>query len=124
MSSTLEIRLDELERKLEKQAFQIRIVQKLAANYDFFGLFDQILSYDLSEEDFNNIRNLTKEYEEKLHNHNAITLEEFTADFINILKSNSSTGQIEIDFPSFIPLWLKGPNGGFGFSKELHEHFY
>ncbi|RCK11089.1 hypothetical protein DT075_21180 [Bacillus licheniformis] len=118
--STVEERLNNLEKQVEKQAFQLRLVQKLAADYDMFGLFDQILAYDLNEEQYQNLRDLTREYEDKVKNGEKVSLEEFTEKFKNILKNTEK----EVYFDKFIPIWLKGPAEGFGFSKTLHSHFF
>lgn len=124
MSLSSEERLLQLEKRVEKHSFQIRTLQKLAANYDMFGVFDQILAYDLGEYEFNELRNLTRMYEEKLENNEIITLEDFISEFTNVLKSNGlleNTPQFEVN--NFVKLWLNGPTGGMGFSKGLYEHF-
>ena len=117
---TVEERLDNLEKKVEKQAFQLRLVQQLAADYDRFGLFDQVIAYDLNEDQYQGLRKLTSEQAEKLKNGEQVSLEEFSKEFKNILKDTEK----EVDFDKFISIWLKGPADGFGFSKALHNHFF
>lgn len=110
---TVEERLDNLEKKVEKQAFQLRLVQQLAADYDRFGLFDQVLAYDLSEKQYQELRELTSQYTDKIKNGEEVSLHNFTEEFKRILKDIEK----EVDFEKFISLWLKGPEEGFGFSK-------
>ena len=117
---TVEERLDNLEKKVEKQAFQLRLVQQLAADYDRFGLFDQVLAYDLSEKQYQELRELTSQYTYKIKNGEEVSLHNFTEEFKRILKDIEK----EVDFEKFISLWLKGPEEGFGFSKALHNHFF
>lgn len=120
-----ENRISRLEKIVEKQTFQIKILQKLAANYDMFGVFDQILSYDLNEEEYNNLRTVTNKYTEKIENKEKVTLKQFYDEIETILKEKiycKTDNQIDLDM--FIPIWLNGPNGGFGFSKKLYTYFY
>ncbi|MGE7676118.1 hypothetical protein ACQKMV_21495 [Lysinibacillus sp. NPDC094403] len=124
MSLSSEERISQLEKRVEKHSFQIRILQKLAANYDMFGVFDQILAYDLGEDEFNELQNLTRMYEEKLDNNEVITLEEFTSKFTNIIdRSGLLQNRSQSEVNTFIKLWLNGPTGGIGFSKGLYEYF-
>lgn len=127
MTSLLEQEILELRKIIERHTFQIKILQKLAANYDRFGIFDQVLAYDLNEEVFNELRALTDLYEQKIESDlkENIKLKDFSTKFIQILKDNDLIqDKSEADINRFIFIWLKGPEGGFGFSKNLHTYFY
>lgn len=118
---SIESRISKLEKLVEKQAFQIKVLQKLSADYDMFGVFDQVLSYDLNENEYNRLREITVDYSKRIDNGIVITLEQFSDEMKIILKEKLDN---KFELEKFISIWLNGPNGGFGFSKKLYNHLY
>lgn len=123
MYRTVEERLQQLEQTVEKQAFQIRLLQSLVENYEEYKLYQHVISSGMSERCFEKLKVVTQKYELKLTNHEPVTLQQFISEFEQILMEHN------VDVPSsfvadFIPKWLSGTMGSKGFSFKLHAHFY
>lgn len=123
MYRTVEERLQQLEQTVEKQAFQIRLLQSLVENYEQYKLYQHVISSGMSERCFNHLKSMTYAYEQKLKNNETVTLHDFIRAFERVLIEH------DVDVPSsfvadFIPKWLCGTMGSKGFSTVLHAHFY
>lgn len=123
MYRTVEERLQQLEQTVEKQAFQIRLLQSLVENYEQYKLYQHVISSGMSERCFEKLKRITYLYEQKLAHGENVTLNGFIHIFEQALVEDN------VDLPSsfvadFIPKWLAGTMGSKGFSSQLHEHFY
>lgn len=122
MSYYQEERLKRLEKLVEKQSFHIFLLQHLAMDNAKYGLYYDIISTDMSEQTFNMLRELTKQYEDELSRKGSVSMSDFVHQFSKILMVDSPW--LIGDMSSFIPHWLGGVNDGFGFSKKLYDYFY
>ena len=115
-------RLERLEKTVAKQAFQIFLLQHIAIDKLKYGIYFDIISTNMEEQTFNALRKLTKQYEADLDLYGYVSMSDFVHQFSKIIIND--TPQMAADLASFIPRWLGGVNGGFGFSKTLYTHFY
>ncbi|MEK4229758.1 hypothetical protein [Solibacillus sp. FSL H8-0538] len=123
MYRTIDERFELLEKQLEKQAFQIKLMQKIIADQQQYALYDLIISANISEETFSELHTLTKRYEQKQEQLLPVTLSDFVYDFQRII-AKDETNAYPRDVSSLIPRWLGGNAGNFGFSQKLYEQFY
>ena len=123
MYRTVEERLQHLEQTVEKQAFQIRLLQSLVENFEQYKLYQHVISSGMSEQCFEKLKSITYSYEQKLNYDESVALHEFIRAFERALVEDG------VNLPSsfvgdFIPKWLSGTMGSKGFSPKLHAHFY
>jgi len=123
MYRTIEERLQLLEQTVEKQAFQIRLLQSLVENHEQYKLYQHVISSGMSERCFEKLKRMTAIYEQKVNFGENVPLHEFIRTFERVLAEDG------IALPSsfiseFIPKWLSGTMGSRGFSPKLHAHFY
>ena len=123
MYRTTEERLQALEQQIARQAFQITLLQSLAANHEKYALYQYVISSNMSENTFYSLQQLTKQYERKLNNGEIFTLLDFLADYKSVL-TRDGLFLTSAELSELIPKWLGGANGGIGFSPELHHFFY
>lgn len=123
MYRTVEERLQQLEQTVEKQAFQIRLLQSLVENYDQYKLYQHVISSGMSERCFEKLKSITYAYEQKLDYGEMVTLHDFIRSFERVLAEYEVTAASSF-VADFIPKWLSGTMGSKGFSRKLHAHFY
>lgn len=123
MYRTTEERLRALEQQIARQAFQIQLLQNLAANHEKYALYQYVISSNMSENTFYSLQQLTKQYETRLENGENFTLIDFIADFKSVL-TKDGLFLTSAELSELVPKWLGGANGGFGFSAPLHQYFY
>ncbi|WP_332645405.1 hypothetical protein [Lysinibacillus sp. 54212] len=123
MYRTTEERLAAMEKKIEMQAFHIKLLQKLVLDSDKYQLFQIIISTNMNEDTFHKLRVLTRQFEQKLQLHESITLSQYIQAFSAVL-NNDGIAISKVELAEIIPKWLYSPKGNFGYSKILHEHFY
>ena len=123
MYRTTEERLQALEQQIARQAFQISLLQSLAANHEKYALYQYIISSNMSENTFYSLQQLTKQYEQRLENGEIVTLLDFLADFKSVV-TKDGLFLTSSELSDLVPKWLGGANGGIGFSAKLHHYFY
>ncbi|MEO4052586.1 hypothetical protein AAFN87_03950 [Solibacillus sp. CAU 1738] len=123
MFKTVEERLTELEFLVEKQAFQIRLLQNIIVDPNKLKLYNAILNTNMRESTFHALRKLTKDYELCLEQDLPISFGDFLRDFEKILTKDCKV-KSKPDLSSLVPLWLGGSSECTGYSKKLHAHFY
>ena len=121
MFRTVEERLQMLERTVERQAFQIELLQAMTGQDN--TLYQLILSSNMDRTCFFALRNMTTTYENKVSQGHTVALHEFIASFERILHQYDVKLQ-SAALADLIPAWLRGSNGINGFSPLLHKHFY
>lgn len=123
MYRTVEERIRALEEMVERQAFQIRLLQSLVENFEQYKLYQHVISSGMSENCFKQLQTLTYDYERKLNAGLSITLNDYIWDFERVLEKDGLQVQSSL-VADLIPKWLAGTMGSNGFSRTLHEHFY
>lgn len=123
MYRSVEERIRALEDTVERQAFQIRLLQSLVENYEQYKLYQQVISSGMSERCFEQLKTLTYEFERKLNAGISVTLNEYIREFERVLEKDDLHQQSSF-VADLIPKWLAGTMGSKGFSRTLHEHFY
>lgn len=123
MYRTIEERLTAMEKRIEMQAFHIKLLQKLVLDKDKYQLFQTIISLNIDEHTFNRLLKLTSQFEQKLQCDESISLSQFIHAFSAVLE-NDGIVITKVELAELIPKWLYSPTGSFGYSKALHEHFY
>lgn len=123
MYQTVEERLLYLEKLVEKQAFQIRLLQSLVDNPLQNKLNQQVISSGMSERCYEKLRVLTYYYDQKLQEGDHVTLTDFIVDFEKTLVEDGVVVSNSF-IAEFIPKWLNGTMGSKGHSPQLHGHFY
>ena len=123
MYRTTDERITFLEKEVNRQAFQIKLLHAVIQNKEKAGLYELIVQLKLTEQSFNSLKQLTTQYEEQLHDGFTVTLSSFIKDVEAILARNDEAIYFH-DLSHFIPRWLGGVNGEAGFSAVLHKHFY
>lgn len=121
MFRTVEERLRMLEQTVERQAFQIELLQNMTDQQH--GLYQLILSSNMDRTCFLALRDMTRLYEDRVVSGQTIALHEYIASFERILQQYS-VRLTSSHLADLIPAWLRGSNGSPGFSTILHEHFY
>ena len=122
MYRTVEDRLTYLEQQMERQAFQIELLQQVIAHSNENKLYQLIISSNMSRDCYNKLKAYTIDLERHVANGKAVALQEYISTFERILKDHHvymNTG----DLAEFIPKWLSSLNSP-GFSPTLHKHFY
>lgn len=123
MYRTTEERLAAMEKQIEMQAFQIKLLQKLVLDKDKFQLYQTIISNNINEDTFHKLLKMTRQFEQRLQLDESITLSQFIHAFSTVL-DNDGIFISKVELAEIIPKWLYSPRGNFGYSKILHEHFY
>jgi len=123
MYRSVEERIRALEDTVERQAFQIRLLQSLVENYEQYKMYQQVISSGMSERCFEQLKTLTYEFERKLNAGISVTLNEYIREFERVLEKDDLHPQSSF-VADLIPKWLAGTMGSKGFSRTLHEHFY
>lgn len=123
MYRTTEERLQALEQQIARQAFQIQLLQNLAANHEKYALYQYVISSNMSENTFYSLQQLTKQYEQRLEKGETFSLIDFIADYKSIL-TRDGLFLTSSELSELVPKWLGGANGGIGFSDSLHQYFY
>jgi len=123
MYRSVEERIRALEDTVERQAFQIRLLQSLVENYEQYKLYQQVISSGMSERCFEQLKTLTYDFERKLNAGISVTLNEYIREFERVLEKDDLHPQSSF-VADLIPKWLAGTMGSKGFSRTLHEHFY
>ena len=123
MYRTTEERLQALEKQIARQDFQIHLLQNLAADHQKYGIYQYIISTNMSEHTFYLLQQLTKDYEEKLERAEEFTLNEYIAEFRDVL-AREGVYLTNVELSDFVPKWLGGTLGSIGFSFRLYEYFF
>ena len=123
MYRTTDERIAFLEKEMNRQAFQIKLLHAVIQNKEKAGLYELIVQLKLTEQSYNSLKHLTIQYEEQLHDGFTVTLSSFIKDVETIFTRNDEAIYFH-DLSHFIPRWLGGVNGEAGFSPVLHKHFY
>ncbi|KGR82220.1 hypothetical protein [Lysinibacillus odysseyi] len=123
MYRTTEERLRALEQEIARQAFQIQLLQNLAANHEKYALYQYVISSNMSENTFYSLQHLTEQYEKRFENGENFSLIDFIADFKAVL-TKDGLFLTSSELSELVPKWLGGANGGIGFSASLHHYFY
>ena len=123
MYRTIGERLQALEKQIARQDFQIHLLQNLAAGHQKYGIYQYIISTNMGEHSFYLLQQLTKDYEKKLEQSEEFTLNDYIAQFRNVL-AREGVYLTNAELSDFVPKWLGGTLGSIGFSMPLYEHFY
>ena len=115
-------RLQQLEATVEKQGFQIYLLQHLAMDNKHYAIYFDILSSNMTKQTFEALRALTLRYEDELLETGYVSMSTFLYEFSRLLMSDAP--MLAANLAPFMPRWLGGVDGGFGFSKALYEDFY
>ncbi|MER1999267.1 MAG: hypothetical protein ABS882_05795 [Lysinibacillus sp.] len=121
MFRTEEERLRMLEKTVERQAFQIELLQKMTGNQH--SLYQLILSSNMDRNCFLALRDMTSLYEAKVSSGHTVALHEYITSYERVLQQHGIR-LTSSHLADLIPAWLRGSNGSPGFSTILHEHFY
>lgn len=121
MYRTMEERLQMLEQTVERQAFQIELLQQMSGQHN--GLYQLILASNMDRTCFLALRDMTNMFEEKVAYGERIALHTFITSFERILYEHGIR-LTSSHITDLIPAWLRGTHGSPGFSTILHEHFY
>lgn len=108
-----------LEQRIEKLEFHKSLLQQLTRDYKENSLFDEIISHDLSRQQFQNLMDVTNKFVHKLDMGQQALHHEFLEEFKQALGDEIKV----FSYEQFARAWLKGINGGFGMSKRLADHF-
>ena len=117
MYQTIEERIAYLENIIDKQAFQIELLQQIASQQKGNPLYPLIISSNMSKKCFDALKKMTYNFENKLEHRERISLRDYIDAFELILRQdgvylgNSALADI-------IPKWLAE------FSSTLHIYFY
>lgn len=122
MYKTNEERIQHLEKLVEKQAFQLRLLHDLVRDQAQYAVYHDIIASNMSERSYKRLQNLTRHYERKLELGDPITLNQFLYDFKRILGEDDTNSYVA-DISALIPRWL-GSSSGLGFSPPLYAAFY
>ena len=123
MYRTTDERIALLEKEMNRQAFQIKLLHAIIQNKEKAGLYELIVQLKLTENSFNSLKNLTMNYEEQLRDGFTVTLSSFIKEVEAIFARNDEAIYFH-DLSNFIPRWLGGVNGEAGYSPILHKYFY
>ncbi len=123
MYRTTEERLQALEKQIARQDFQIHLLQNLVADHQKYGIYQYVISTNMSEHTFYLLQQLTKDYERKLEQTVEFTLNEYIAHFRDVL-AREGVYLTNAELSDFVPKWLGGTLGSIGFSLPLYAHFY
>ncbi len=123
MYRTTDERIEFLEKEMNRQAFQIKLLHAVIQNKEKAGLYEMIVQLKLTENSYLSLKKLTSKYEEQLQDEFPVTLSSFIKDVEAIFMRNDESIYFH-DLSNFIPRWLGGVNGEPGFSPILHKHFY
>ena len=123
MYRTTEERLQALEKQIARQDFQIHLLQNLVADHQKYGIYQYVISTNMSEHTFYLLQQLTKDYERKLEQTVEFTLNEYIAQFRDVL-AREGVYLTNAELSDFVPKWLGGTLGSIGFSLSLYAHFY
>ncbi len=123
MYRTTEERLQALEKQIARQDFQIHLLQNLVADHQKYGIYQYVISTNMSEHTFYLLQQLTKDYERKLEQTVEFTLNEYIAQFRDVL-AREGVYLTNAELSDFVPKWLGGTLGSIGFSLPLYAHFY
>lgn len=121
MFRTVEERLQKLEQTVERQEFQIELLQQISGQQN--GLYQLILSSNMNRDCFSQLQAMTKHFEYKVTSNQSVALHEYIAAFERILQQHD-VRLTSSHLADLIPAWLRGSSGTVGFSTILHEHFY
>lgn len=121
MYRTVEERLNWLEQTVERQAFQIELLQKICGPQN--GLYALILASNMSRQCFLDLQALTTQFESYVESGRVMKLYEFITAFEGVLQQHGARLPAN-ELADLIPAWLRGTNGKKGFSAILHAHFY
>lgn len=119
----MEERLVLLEKEMNLQAFQIKLLHAIIQEKEKAGIYELIVQMSISEQAFNSLKRLTSRYEEELNDGFHQTLSSYIQDVQRIFDHEDQLNHFQ-DLSHFIPRWLGGVNGRSGFSPALHKHFY
>ena len=123
MYRTTEERLQALEKQIARQDFQIHLLQNLVADHQKYGIYQYVISTNMSEHTFYLLQQLTKDYDQKLEQGEEFTLNEYIAKFREVL-AREGVYLTNAELSDFVPKWLGGTLGSIGFSLSLYEHFF
>ena len=123
MYRTTEERLQALEKQIARQDFQIHLLQNLVADHQKYGIYQYVISTNMSEHTFYLLQQLTKDYERKLEQTVEFTLNEYIAQFRDVL-AREGVYLTNAELSDFVPKWLGGTLGSIGFSLPLYAYFY
>jgi hypothetical protein len=123
MYRTTDERIEFLEKEMNRQAFQIKLLHAIIQNKEKAGLYELIVQFKLTENSYDSLKHLTSKYEEQLQDGFTVTLSSFIKEVETIFARNDEAIYFH-DLSHFIPRWLGGVNGEAGFSPILHKHFY
>ena len=123
MYRTTDERIAFLEKEMNRQAFQIKLLHAIIQHKEKAGIYELIVQLKLTENSFIALKHLTTKYEEQLNDGFTVTLSGFIKEVETIFARNDEAIYFH-DLSSFIPRWLGGVNGEAGFSTILHKHFY
>ncbi|MEK4229983.1 DUF1878 family protein [Solibacillus sp. FSL H8-0538] len=112
-------KLQLLEQRIEKLEFHKSLLQQLTRSYEENSLFDEIISHDLSRNQFQNLLDITKKYVHQLEIGQPVLHHEFLEEFKEALGHEVRV----FSYDQFAKAWLKGIDGSFGMSKRLADHF-
>ncbi len=123
MYRTVEERLEALENQIARQSFQIYLLQNLAANHDQYAIYQHIISSNMSEHAFSQLKKLTAHYESQLERQIDVSMTDFVHEFKKVLLEDGVflTG---LELAELIPKWLGGIDGQSGYSPALYQKFY
>ena len=123
MYRTIEERLADLEKTVEKQAFQIELLQSIAAQQNNNELYPKIVSSNMSKQCFDALKQITYDFERKVESGHAVALHEYIEAFEQTLKRDGVYLNSNA-LADLIPKWLGGSPSNAGFSISLHTYFY
>lgn len=123
MYKTPEERIEQLEKLVEKQAFQLRLLHDLVRDQAQYATYHEILASNMSERSYRRLQNLTRHFEMKLLRDEPVTLGQFLSEFKRILNEDDTMPYVS-DITNLVPRWLGGAGNSFGFSPALYEAFY
>ena len=123
MYRTTEERLQALEKQIARQDIQIHLLQNLAADHQKYGIYQYVISTNMSEHTFYLLQQLTKDYEKKLEQAEEFTLNEYITHFRDVL-AREGVYLTNAELSDFVPKWLGGTLGSIGFSLPLYAHFF
>lgn len=123
MYRTTEERLQALEKQIARQDFQIHLLQNLVADHQKYGIYQYVISTNMSEHTFYLLQQLTKDYDKKLEQGEEFTLNEYIANFRDVL-AREGVYLTNAELSDFVPKWLGGTLGSIGFSLPLYTHFF
>ena len=119
MTSDVMEKLQQLEQRIEKLEFHKSLLQQLARSYEENRLFDVIISYDLSKNQFQSLLDVTKKYVHHIEQGKKVDQRDFLEEFKEVLGEDIKV----FSYEQFAKTWLKGIDGGFGMSKVLANQF-